>query len=340
MYTLPAPRLASTLSVASTPWLFLSTAGTCMETIFVSPSRNCTLGSGEASMNAKGVGAAGFASAFAWNPAKNARPSIATIAIAASTFIFPSTFYRAHVRNALFYKFVSPYVFPVKDFSFNRFDCFLRYAFCLANRIAFPENCNRPRASEQKPSVFLAHARVKHFPAERIDFAFVHGYFHPFQGIVGIAFGNGVFHDRSLAFENGVLLRERAVDYLPAQFSEIALQQRQDVHRLRVRKTSVVLDEFWALAREHELAVQNPFVLHSAFLQRAHRLRHRFESLVFFFERNERKQVVCVGVRAHSARVAANCHAIVSSNDYKSGGYCNAAYKSIVLDRSNVILSY
>src|SRR5947209_10171817 len=55
---------------------------------------------------------------------------------------------------------------------------------------------------------------------------------------------------------------------------EIGLQDRQDVHRFRIREPDVVLEEFRTVLRRHETAVQNFFEWCAERRTRIGRLRH------------------------------------------------------------------
>src|SRR5881296_1427967 len=61
---------------------------------------------------------------------------------------------------------------------------------------------------------------------------------------------------------------------------EIGLDDRQDVHRFRIRETDVVLEEFRTIFRRHEAAVQDAFERRDARRHRLDRLRHRLECAV------------------------------------------------------------
>src|SRR2546422_9264934 len=90
-----------------------------------------------------------------------------------------------------------------------------------------------------------------------------------------------------------------------AEIEEIALADRQDVHRLRVRESHVELEEFRALVRRHEAAVQDAFERRAPRGHRLDRPRHRLEGLIEILLRQEGQEVVRVAVRPHTACVRA-----------------------------------
>src|SRR5438093_11525690 len=117
-----------------------------------------------------------------------------------------------------------------------------------------------------------------------------------------VSHGNDVLADRRLMREpegrREVSFREGLT-----RLEEVILQDRQDVHRFRVREPDVELEELGSVFRRHEAAVQDAFERRSAGGHRGDRLAHRFECALEILPRDERQAMIGVAIGTHPARV-------------------------------------
>ncbi|OQC68968.1 MAG: hypothetical protein BWX50_01099 [Euryarchaeota archaeon ADurb.Bin009] len=97
--------------------------------------------------------------------------------------------------------------------------------------------------------------------------------------------------------------REIALDDVPDNPGEIGLQDRENVHRLRITESGVELDDLRAVAGVHELAVEDPPVRRPLVPHGRDRILHDPERFLVIPPGDEGKHVVGEGVRTHTAGV-------------------------------------
>src|SRR6185437_3786986 len=127
---------------------------------------------------------------------------------------------------------------------------------------------------------------------------------HALRKFVGITFWNDVFTHTCLVTKLDGQAIQCAVDDGKADFYEVGVQQRGDVHNFRVAEARIVFDYTQAAAREHKSAVKNTFVFFAGFLQQrfANATIDVFSSLQFLGSQKW-QEMVGAGVRAHSTSV-------------------------------------
>src|SRR5947208_6041095 len=178
----------------------------------------------------------------------------------------------------------------------------LRDRFCFSERRGDPDDREGARRCRVQVPRFLVDARIEEFRPGRPDAILVH-----FELLACPRMGSIAHRDDVLADggprgepEGG---GETALHDPLARFQEVVFEDRQDVHRFRIRETHVELEELGTVLRRHEAAVQDSLERRPARVHRDDGLSHRLQGAREVVLREERETVIRVAEGPHAARV-------------------------------------
>src|SRR5207244_13527322 len=139
-----------------------------------------------------------------------------------------------------------------------------------------PDNREGPRGRRVQVSAFLVDARVVELRPGAANALFVDLELLPRLRMRAVPHRDDVLAYRGLAGECD-RRRKGSCGEARTDVEEVRLEDRQDVHRFRIREPDVVLQQHGAVFRGHETAIKDAFERGAARGHRLHSLRPRLE---------------------------------------------------------------